>query len=159
MHCSSKVWAVKAGFWGHTGTIGVLVLCTPFCVIMQKPWNHPQHADHPSDLSSSQPLITALTLESHRMLHNDVVHPATPNTPGPALQRGGPTLKGRLPRSWQKKTKCPGPARSRLRADKLYATRSGRSSALQPGSSSEPRSTHSAPWSPSGEDGPAERAS
>lgn len=60
------------------------------------------------DLSSSQHLVKALTLESHRMFCNDLLYPL-PQVPLALLcSVGGPTLKEGLPSSWRKETKHPG---------------------------------------------------
>lgn len=122
MPCSLKVWTLKAGSWDHTGTIGLLVVGTPFLVIMQKRWNHLQHTDYPSDFSSSQQLVKALTLESHRIFCNDLLYPAAPSTPGPALQCGEAGVEGKTPQLLEKGDKAPRPLRSRLRAAELNAT-------------------------------------
>lgn len=79
----------------------------PFPVVMRSPGIVFNMQTAP-DLSSSQHLVIAVTLESHRMFCNDLLYPAAPSMPGPALQCGGPTLKGGRPSSWRKETKHPG---------------------------------------------------
>lgn len=103
----------------------------PFLVVMRNPGIVFNMQTAP-DLSSSQHLVKALTLESHRMFCNDLLYPAAPSTPGPALQCGGADVEGRTPQLLEKGDKAPRPVRSRLRAVELNATPLGRSMPFDP---------------------------
>lgn len=107
MPCSLKVWTLEAGSWDHTGPIGLLAPGTPFLVVMRNPGIVFNMQTAP-DFSSSQQLVKALTLESHRMFRNDLLCPAAPSTPGPALQCGGADVEGRTPQLLEKGDKPPG---------------------------------------------------
>lgn len=129
--CSLKVWTLEAGSWGHTGPIGLLAPGTPSLWSCRNPGIVFNMQTAP-DLSSSQHLVKALTLESHRMFRNDLLYPAAPSMPGPALQCGGADVEGRTPQLLEKGDKAPRPVRSWLRAVELNATPLGCSMPFDP---------------------------